>query len=284
MALEGSSLRVRPVFSTKGGTHMKNIIQGVVLTGALVLGGTALAQGKAMADKAGTADYQGYTVPSDPKSFLERLHYANQAEIKQAQLAQKTSTNEDVKAFAAQMEKQHTEADQKVMDLAKTLNVKLADLPKPMNDMEKKAMAADKATMEKLQVLKGMPFDNCYMATQLGEHDMVLGKLMAGKQAMASNADASALINELHPRRLRAPPACLRAARHAEPRGRQGRQRHHARHRHRPGHHHGRHHRRAGGQAHAHARPGGLRHHAAQEVALLPGPGRECLGPVRFGW
>jgi putative membrane protein len=179
---------------------MKRIISGVLVTSALVLGGTALAQAKTPSTTttkaAGTAEYHGFMVPTDPKAFLERIHHVNQEEITQARLAQQNSTNEDVKSFAAQMIKDHTDADQKIQDLAKAQKLTLAE-PKPANDVEKRAMAADKATLDKLQVLKGEPFDGCYMANQLGAHDATLGKLLAGKQALSGNAPLSSLIDDL---------------------------------------------------------------------------------------
>ena len=172
------------------------MIQTVLLGSTLLLAGSALAQDKAVAPK-GMAEHNGFMVPTDEKAYLERLHYANQAEIKQGQLAQQNSMNEDVKSFAAEMVRQHTDADQKVMAYAQGKKMKLADMPKPMNDAEKKAMAADKAAMEKLQALKGTPFDGCYMSGQLGEHDAVLGKLAAGKQAMSGSPELTAMLDEL---------------------------------------------------------------------------------------
>ena len=102
-----------------------------------------------------------------------------------------------MKAFAEQMVTQHTDADKKVLDLAKAKKLTLAAEPKPMNDTEKKAMAAEKADMEKLQALKDEAFDGCYMTGQLGAHDAVLGKLAAGKQAVGSDAELTGLIDEL---------------------------------------------------------------------------------------
>lgn len=186
---------------------MKRTIQSFLVAGSLVLGGAALAQGsaqgqaarearsgKAMA-KGGMVEHRGFMVPADERAFLERMHYTNQMEIKLAQLAQKNSNNPDVKSFADEMVKEHTALDEKLMAHAKQQGLKLADMPKPANDMEKKAMAADKAVMAELQALKAEPFDSCYMANQVGDHDATLGKLMAGQQAFAGS-DAASLINE----------------------------------------------------------------------------------------
>ncbi|ATB36502.1 hypothetical protein CYFUS_001917 [Cystobacter fuscus] len=178
---------------------MKRMIQGVMLAGALAMGSTSFAQPatKASAPKAGTAEYKGFVVPTDTKALLERLHYVNQTEIKQAKLAQQNASSPEVKSFAEQMITEHTAADEKILALAKTQNLKLADVPKPINDVEKKALAADKASMEKLQSLKGEAFDGCYMTEQLGAHDAALGKLAAGKQAAGANPELTSLLDEL---------------------------------------------------------------------------------------
>ncbi|WP_095979695.1 DUF4142 domain-containing protein [Melittangium boletus] len=169
---------------------MKRMMKGFVVAGALVVGSTAFAAEKATAHK-------GFVVPSDEKALLERLHYANQQEIKQGELAQQNSQNPDVKAFAEQMVRQHTEADQKLLAYTQTKKVKLTDTPKPMDDAEKKAMAADKANLENLRVLKGEAFDSAYLAGQLGAHDAVLGKLAAGNQAIDGDPQLGALITEV---------------------------------------------------------------------------------------
>jgi putative membrane protein len=174
---------------------MQRTIQGFLIVGTLVLGGSALAQGKM--DAKGTADVRGFVVPTDEKAFLERLHYTNQKEIKLGQLAQQNSTNPDVKSFGELMVREHNDADQKLLSLAQSRGLKLADMPKPMNDMEKKALAADKANLEKLQASKGEPFDSCYMAGMVGDHDDTLGKLMAGRQALSGNAQLTPLLDDL---------------------------------------------------------------------------------------
>ncbi|HYO73837.1 MAG TPA: DUF4142 domain-containing protein [Archangium sp.] len=176
---------------------MKQTIQGLMLAGTLVLGGSALAQQAGKENKKGTAEHRGFVVPADTKGLLERLHYTNQLEIKLGQLAQQNSNNPDVKSFGEQMVREHTAADQKLMTLAQGQGLTLSDMPKPMNDMEKKMMAADKAIMEELQALKGEPFDSCYISGQVGDHDATLGKLMAGRQAITGNAQLTSLMDEM---------------------------------------------------------------------------------------
>lgn len=176
---------------------MKQTIQGFILAGTLVLGGTALAQQAGKENKKGTAELRGFVVPTDEKALLERLHYTHQMEIKLGQLAQQNSNNPDVKSFGELMVREHTTADQKLMKLAQDRGLKLSDMPRPMNDMEKKALAADKAIMEELQALKGEPFDSCYISGQVGDHDATLGKLMAGRQALTPNAQLTSLLDEM---------------------------------------------------------------------------------------
>ncbi|WP_232293275.1 DUF4142 domain-containing protein [Stigmatella aurantiaca] len=193
---------------------MKRAIQSFLVAGSLICGSAAWAQGTAPAPttatqgpaagtkagakagtKSGVVEHMGVTIPADEKAYLERLHHANQQEIKLGEIAQQNASNPDVKSFGSMMVQEHTAADQKLMTYAQGKGLKLAE-PKPINDVEKKAKVADKASMEKLQALKGAPFDSAYMANQLGAHDMVLGKLAAGQQAFSGNADVLALINE----------------------------------------------------------------------------------------
>lgn len=167
---------------------MKRTIQGLLLAGSLVLGGTALAQGtqgdtQKMMSKGGMMEHMGFMVPADEKAFLERLHHINRTEIQLGQLAQQNGQSQDVKSYGATLVKDHTANDQQVMAYAQKKGIKLAERPKPLNDVERKAMTAEKAGMEKLQVLKGMPFDSCFLAHMISDHDMAIGKVMAAQQA-----------------------------------------------------------------------------------------------------
>ncbi|HYI00772.1 DUF4142 domain-containing protein [Hyalangium sp.] len=188
---------------------MKRMIQGLLLAGSLVVGGAALAQGttqgatqggtqgqtmkdptakagKGMA-KGGMIEHMGFMVPADERAMLERLHHVNQMEIQLGRLAQQNGMSQDVKSYGDMLVKDHTAADQKLMTYAQQKGHKLAE-PKPLNDVERRSMAAHKANMEKLQVLKGQPFDSCFLASMVGDHDEVLGKLMAAQQNVTDAA------------------------------------------------------------------------------------------------
>ncbi|QSQ22689.1 DUF4142 domain-containing protein [Pyxidicoccus parkwayensis] len=167
---------------------MKHTLQGLIVTASLLTGGFALAQSgmanQPTKNEKGTTELKGFMAPTDEKALLERLHHVNQQEVKLGQLAEKNAMSEDVKSFASMMVKDHGAMDQKLMDYAKSKNLKLSDTPTAMNDAEKKMMARDKANMDLLQTLKSSAFDSSYTVTMVGGHDATLGMLMAAKKGM----------------------------------------------------------------------------------------------------
>jgi len=188
---------------------MKRIIQGLLLAGSLVLGGSALAQGTTQGQmttgtgaqvgkpvpKGGMVEHMGFKVPADEKALLERLHHVNQQEIQLGTLAQQNSQSQEVKSYGSMLVRDHTSADDRVMAYAKKKGLTLST-PKPMDDVERRAMAAERANGEKLQVLKGMPFDSCFLASMVGDHDAVLGKVMAAQQNV-TNPELTPLLQQI---------------------------------------------------------------------------------------
>jgi putative membrane protein len=163
---------------------MRALLRTVVLSSALAVGASAFAADTAKPAEKPTAQdsaKSGVVIPNDEQAFLERLHFANQQEIKLGTLAKEKSTNPQVKQFAENMVTAHTKADAEVTAYAKTKNLALSE-PKPMNDAEQKAMDADRAQMDELRSLKGNAFDSAYISAMVGDHDTVLGKLYAGEK------------------------------------------------------------------------------------------------------
>jgi putative membrane protein len=167
---------------TQGGTTQGGSMQGGSMQGGAMQGGT---QGQTMAGKSvakgGMVEHMGFMVPADQKAMLERLHHVNQMEIQFGTLAQQNAMSQDVKSYGEMLVRDHKAADERLMSFAQQKGLKLST-PKPMNDMERKAMAAERAALEKFQVLKGQPFDASFLAHMVSDHDMALGKVMAAQQ------------------------------------------------------------------------------------------------------
>jgi putative membrane protein len=183
---------------------MKRTFQAALLATSLAFGSAAFAQSaaakgqakalestaqKSMKDMKGMTMHQGFMVPTDAKAFMERLHFVNQMEIQLGNLAQQNSQNADVKQYGQQMVQMHTQADQELMTYAQSKGMKLADMPKPLNDVEKNHMAVHTASTKFLQSVQGPVFDSKYLSSQVADHDMTIGKVMAAQATMKS-ADA----------------------------------------------------------------------------------------------
>lgn len=172
---------------------MNTWIRGAVVA-VCTLGLSAMAQGTTA--KPSTQNLP--KIPTEPKAYLERIQYGNQMEVQLSELARTKAVNPQVKEFASLMVTDHQNAMNKVTQVAERQKMKLGE-PKPMNDMEKKSMAATKATMEMLQSLDGMAFDQVYMANIVQNHDKMLGKLAAGQQQFGT-AEWASIIGELMPK------------------------------------------------------------------------------------
>jgi putative membrane protein len=124
---------------------------------------------------AGGANAQGQNpgvqIPNDPQKFAEVLHHMNQKEIRLGQLAQKNAQSSEVRQFGQMMVEQHTQADEKLMQLAQQKGWKLGQ-PKANTPVERAMMQAEKANEEMLKALNGMAFDHKYMTMMVGDHDM----------------------------------------------------------------------------------------------------------------
>ncbi len=93
-------------------------------------------------------------------SFVTGAAQGGMTEIQEAQLAQKTSHNARIKAYAARMITDHTNADDQLKQLAMTKN---ATVPTAVND-------AQMQEISKLQGETGRKFDHDYVADNIAGH------------------------------------------------------------------------------------------------------------------
>lgn len=114
------------------------------------------------------------------REVLGFLHASNQAEIKLANLAKSKSSNDDVKTFADQMLKEHTDADKKLSDLAGKESVDLNAAP---NDPLFAALkTAHDDAYSALSGKTGAQFDVGYIAPQGLDHEVVLNVIAQGEK------------------------------------------------------------------------------------------------------
>jgi putative membrane protein len=110
-------------------------------------------------------------------------------DISAAKLAESKASNKEVKAFAADMVRDHEAVNKQALDLVKKLNVKPED-----NDTSKalSKQAADKRA--ELDKLSGAAFDKAYIANEVAYHKTVNGALETQLIPSASNAELKNLL------------------------------------------------------------------------------------------
>jgi len=117
--------------------------------------GLALMHGMAIAapqgeDKANKSDV----------TFVKKAAEGGNAEVKMGQLAQDKGESTAVKEFGKRMEQDHTQAGEKLKDLASKENI---DLPTGMS-------ASDQQVYDRLSKLSGSAFDVAYMRDMVKDH------------------------------------------------------------------------------------------------------------------
>jgi len=102
--------------------------------------------------------------PITDEQFVLKASEAGLAEVNHGNLAAQKANNADVKQFGQRMVKDHTKANQELVDLADKQKFKVAQ------DMGEK----HKAMQEKLSGLSGAAFDRHYMQHMVEGHEKVI--------------------------------------------------------------------------------------------------------------
>jgi putative membrane protein len=130
---------------------------------------------------------------SDAQIFAV-LSAANTGEIDAANLAQQKSGNSDVKAFADDMIKDHTQMQSDAQALAERLNIKPED-----SSTSTELKAGSEKEMIKLRSVIGPTFDKDYVAAQVADHTKVLQIFDRQLLPGATNEELRALLNKARP-------------------------------------------------------------------------------------
>jgi putative membrane protein len=136
----------------------------------------------------GAAFAQGAPKPTDPQ-IAHIAYTAGVIDIAAARQAESKASNKDVKAFAADMVRDHEAVNKQALDLVKKLKVTPED-----NDTSKTLSknAADK--LAELGKLSGAAYDKAYVANEVAYHKAVNGALETQLIPSASNAELKSLL------------------------------------------------------------------------------------------
>jgi putative membrane protein len=113
------------------------------------------------------------------------------AEIEQARLAQKKTTNEQVRHFASMMIEQHTQARQQ----QSALNLSPAD-----SALSEQLTTQSQATLDALKSKQGSDFDQAYLQSQITAHQQVLEAIRNELRPNAQNPQLQVYLQQLEPK------------------------------------------------------------------------------------
>jgi len=119
---------------------------------------------------------------------------ANQVDIDAGKLAQSSSTNTDVKAFAKLMVTDHTGVNKSAVELVTKLKVTPED-----NPTSQSLKAGGEQNIASLKKLKGAAFDKAYVDHEVVYHTQVLEAIDKTLIPDAKNAELKALLVKVRP-------------------------------------------------------------------------------------
>jgi putative membrane protein len=168
-------------------------LKGLCLVAVCALGSGALAQG--------AGQEQGQAAQPSRQmvehKVLWKMHQTNQMEIQAGKLAQQQAGSPQVRAYGERLVRDHSFADQKVVQLAKALGVDLSQ-PVPLKPEEQAQMEQSKKMMQKLQSLQGGQFDQQYLTMMVKGHEKIIQSLGQALQ-MLGGSKVAGLVEDVRP-------------------------------------------------------------------------------------
>ncbi|WOH53600.1 DUF4142 domain-containing protein [Bradyrhizobium sp. sBnM-33] len=118
-----------------------------------------------------------YAAEKPSQSFLKKAIQGNYAEIEMGKLAQQNGQSDNVKNFGQMLQADHTAANEKAADAAKSMGVTPPDGPN----------AKQRADYEKMSKMSGAQFDRHFATHMIADHQ----KDIAEYKKASKNADAA---------------------------------------------------------------------------------------------
>ena len=130
---------------------------------------------------------------NDPQIATVAL-VANKIDIDRGKMAEKKTKNAEVKQFAEQMVKDHTQNRNEVLALAKKLGVKPQE-----SSVTKSLESGAKDTEKKLKKEKGAAFDKAYIDAEVAYHEAVINAVKTVLIPGAKNAEVKSALENAVP-------------------------------------------------------------------------------------
>lgn len=142
--------------------------------------GLTLAQTQAGTTVPGSAQttHNSSAVTAKDKAFMRKAAQAGMAEVAEGRIAAAKTQNPAVKAFAERMIQDHTQAGDKLAQIAETLNVKLPAEPSP----------AQQKHLNELRKLSAAEFDKKYDPMQLKDHEKTVNEFKQEAESVQNPA------------------------------------------------------------------------------------------------
>jgi putative membrane protein len=137
-----------------------------------------------------TQDNQKSQLEHADRKVLEDLHESNIKEIQLGNLALNKTQSAEIKQYANQLVTDHTDADQKVKDLAQKNNLTFKE-PQPANEM-------NKSDVKKLNAKTGDDFDKAFIQGMLDDHRKDIKKVQSAQKDLKS-AEVKQLVAQILP-------------------------------------------------------------------------------------
>jgi putative membrane protein len=126
-------------------------------------------------------------------AILEQMHQANLKEIAVGKIAEQKASTDEVRAYADQLVKDHTSADQMVIATAQKNGARLHD-----SAASRRESARGKVADQKLSSASGVQFDRLFLEQTSADHKKLISELQQERED-ASDDDIEALIDKIVP-------------------------------------------------------------------------------------
>jgi putative membrane protein len=128
---------------------------------------------------------------STSAAILEQIHQADLKEIAIGKIAEGKASSDEVRAYADQLVKDHTNADQMVIETAQKKGARL-------HGPGGRAGNREKSAEQKLSSAGGAQFDRLFLEQTSAEHKKLISELTQERED-ASDDDVEALIDKIMP-------------------------------------------------------------------------------------